>query len=239
MSLTKGIARRVEDLDWVKIEHDLDELGYAVTPRLLEAHECDELAGLFGEDERFRSTIDMRRYRFGSGVYRYFDYPLPETIRELREGFYPPLARVANRWASELRTGGSFPATLDEFLALCHERGQSRPTPLILHYETGDHNALHQDVYGAVGFPFQVLTVLSRREEDYTGGEFLLLTQRPRAQSIGEAIPLDQGEMLIFPNQQRPVEGKRGYYRVNVRHGVSRLRSGERYSLGIIFHDAE
>jgi hypothetical protein len=239
MSIDESIAQRMETLDWVRIEHDLDELGYAVTPRLLRADECDELAGLFSEDERFRSTIDMRRYRFGSGVYRYFEYPLPEAVQELREGFYPPLANVANRWATELRTGGSFPATLDEFLALCHEKGQTRPTPLILHYETGDHNALHQDVYGEVGFPFQVLTVLSRREKDYTGGEFLLLTQRPRAQSIGEAIPLDQGQMLIFPNQHRPVQGKRGYYRVNVRHGVSRLRSGERYSLGIIFHDAE
>ncbi len=239
MSITRSITERVEALDWVRIEQDLDELGYVATPRLLQADECDELAGLFGEDERFRSTIDMRRYRFGSGVYRYFGYPLPEAVQELREGFYPPLARVANRWASMLRTGVSFPATLDEFLGLCHEKGQTRPTPLILHYETGDHNALHQDVYGEVGFPFQVLTVLSQREKDYTGGEFLLLTQRPRAQSIGEAIPLDQGQMLIFPNQQRPMEGKRGYYRVNVRHGVSRLRSGERYSLGIIFHDAE
>lgn len=239
MSLTKNIAERVGALDWDRIEHDLDELGYAATPPLLGTDECDELAGLFGQDERFRSTIDMRRYRFGSGVYRYFDYPLPEAVQELREGFYPPLATVANRWASMLGTGVRFPDSLDEFLAVCHEKGQTRPTPLILHYETGDHNALHQDVYGAVGFPFQVLTVLSRREEDYTGGEFLLLTQRPRAQSIGEAIPLDQGQMLIFPNQQRPVEGKRGYYRVNVRHGVSRLRSGERYSLGIIFHDAE
>ena len=239
MSLAKSIAERVENIDWSRVERDLDELGYAATPRLLQADECDELAGLFGEDERFRSTIDMRRYRFGSGVYRYFDYPLPGAVQDLRESFYPPLARIANRWASKLRTTGSFPATLDEFLALCHEKGQIRPTPLILHYETGDHNALHQDVYGEVGFPFQVLTVLSRREKDYTGGEFLLLTQRPRAQSIGEAIPLDQGEMLIFPNQHRPVEGKRGYYRVNVRHGVSRLRSGERYSLGVIFHDAE
>jgi hypothetical protein len=239
MTLTKNIAQRVEALEWDRIEHDLDELGYAMTPPLLQAEECEQLARLFGEDERFRSTIDMRRYRFGSGVYRYFDYPLPEVVQELREGFYPPLAEVANRWASKLGTEGSFPATLKEFLALCHEKGQPRSTPLILHYETGDHNALHQDVYGEVGFPFQVLTVLSRREKDYTGGEFLLLTQRPRAQSIGEAISLDQGQMLIFPNQQRPVEGNRGYYRVNMRHGVSRLRSGERYSLGIIFHDAE
>ncbi len=239
MSLTKNIAERVVALDWDRIEHDLDEMGYAVTPRLLRADECDELAGLFDEDERFRSTIDMRRYRFGSGVYRYFDYPLPGAVEELREAFYPPLSKVANDWAEKLGAKATYPDGLDEFLALCHEKGQTRPTPLILHYETGDHNALHQDVYGEIGFPFQVLTVLSRREEDYTGGEFLLLTQRPRAQSIGEAIPLDQGQMLIFPNQQRPVEGKRGYYRVNVRHGVSRLRSGERYSLGIIFHDAE
>lgn len=233
------IVRRVEELDWSRIGRDLGERGYAVTPRILSEDECDELKDLFGEDGRFRTTVDMRRVRFGSGVYKYFDNPLPEAVQGLREAFYPPLSDIANEWARKLRVEEEFPGTLHEFLERCHEKGQTRPTPLILRYEEGDYNALHQDVYGEVGFPFQVLTVLSRREEDYTGGEFLLMTQRPRAQSIGEAINLDQGEMLIFPNKHRPVEGKRGHYRVNVRHGVSPLRSGERYALGIIFHDSE
>lgn len=170
---------------------------------------------------------------------KYFDNPWPEAVWQLRESFYPQLTRVANNWAQKLGAREAYPEALGDFLELCHEAGQTRPTPLILRYEEGDYNALHQDVYGEVGFPFQVLTVLSRREEDYTGGEFLLMTQRPRAQSIGEAITLDQGQMLIFPNKHRPVEGKRGHYRVGVRHGVSPLRSGERYALGVIFHDAE
>jgi uncharacterized protein len=164
---------------------------------------------------------------------------VPEAVQELREVFYSPLSKVANEWAKKQSAKEAYPDALEEFLERCHEKGQTRPTPLILRYEEGDYNALHQDVYGEVGFPFQVLTVLSRREEDYTGGEFLLMTQRPRAQFIGEAITLDQGEVLIFPNKHRPVEGKRGHYRVNVRHGVSPLRSGERYALGVIFHDAE
>ena len=239
MLSTTTIARRAEELDWSRIYHDLDDRGYALAPRVLSESECEELKGLFGEENRFRSVIDMRRHRFGSGVYKYLDNPLPETVQRLREAFYPPLAVVANDWAEKLGAKEVYPDTLDRFLALCHEKGQTRPTPLILRYEEGDHNALHQDVYGEVGFPFQVLTVLSRREEDYTGGEFLLMTQRPRAQSIGEAITLDQGEMLIFPNKHRPIEGKRGHYRVNIRHGVSRVRSGERYALGVIFHDAQ
>ena len=239
MISTTTIAKRVEGLDWSRIGRDLDGRGYAVTPRVLSEDECEDLKGLFGEDDRFRNTVDMRRVRFGSGVYRYFDNPLPEAVRGLREAFYPPLSRVANDWAEKLRAREAYPDTLEEFLKRCHEKGQTRPTPLILRYEEGDYNALHQDVYGEVGFPFQVLTVLSRREEDYTGGESLLVTQRPRAQSVGEAITLEQGEVLIFPNKHRPVEGTRGHYRVNVRHGVSSLRSGERYALGVIFHDAE
>ena len=239
MLSTSTLAKRVEDLDCSRITRDLDESGYAVTPRVLSEDECDELKGLFGEEVRFRNVIDMRRLRFGSGVYKYFDNPLPEAVQQLREAFYPLLSKVGNDWAQKLGAGQNYPETLEEFLVLCHEKGQTRPTPLILRYEEGDHNALHQDVYGEMGFPFQVLTVLSRREEDYTGGESLLVTQRPRAQSVGEAITLDQGEVLIFPNKHRPVEGKRGHYRVNVRHGVSPLRSGERYALGVIFHDAE
>jgi hypothetical protein len=236
---TKTIAGRVEDLDWSGIHRDLDEQGYAATPRILSEDECEELKGLFDEEDRFRTTVDMRRVRFGSGVYKYFDNPLPEAVQELRGSFYQPLSKAANEWAKKLGAEEAYPDSLEEFLKRCHDRGQTRPTPLILRYEEGDYNALHQDVYGEVGFPFQVLTVLSRREEDYTGGEFLLVTQRPRAQSVGEAITLDQGEVLIFPNKHRPVEGKRGHYRVNVRHGVSPLRSGERYALGVIFHDSE
>jgi uncharacterized protein len=239
MISTATIAERVEELDWFRIFRDLDERGYAKTPRILSKDECDELKGLFDEENRFRNVIDMRRLRFGAGVYKYFDNPLPEVVQGFREAFYPPLSKVANDWVEKLGAKEAYPGTLEEFLGRCHEKGQTRPTPLILRYEEGDYNALHQDVYGEVGFPFQILTVLSQREEDYTGGESLLVTQRPRAQSVGEAITLDQGEVLIFPNRHRPVEGKRGHYRVNVRHGVSLLRSGERYALGVIFHDSE
>jgi uncharacterized protein len=239
MLSTTNIAQRVHELDWSRIYRDLDERGYALTPRILSEAECEELRSLFSEEDRFRNVIDMRQVRFGSGVYKYFDNPLPEAVEDLREAFYPPLSAVANDWAEKLGQREAYPGTLQEFLEICHEAGQVRPTPLILRYEEGDYNALHQDVYGEVGFPFQVLTVLSRRGEDYTGGQFLLVTQRPRAQSVGEAITLEEGEVLIFPNKHRPVEGKRGHYQVNVRHGVSPLRSGERYALGVIFHDAE
>jgi uncharacterized protein len=239
MLFTTNIAQRVDELDWSRIYRDLDERGYALTPRILSEEECEELKSLFSEEDRFRNVIDMRQVRFGSGVYKYFDNPLPEAVEDLREAFYPPLSAVANDWAEKLGQREAYPGTLQEFLEICHEAGQVRPTPLILRYEEGDYNALHQDVYGEVGFPFQVLTVLSRRGEDYTGGQFLLVTQRPRAQSVGEAITLEEGEVLIFPNKHRPVEGKRGHYQVNVRHGVSPLRSGERYALGVIFHDAE
>jgi len=167
----------VEDLDWSPIGRDLDERGYAVTPRILYEDECEGLAGLFDEEDRFHTTVNMCRVRFGSGVYRYFDDPLPGAVEELREALYPSLSKVANEWARKLRVEEEFPGTLGEFLERCHEKGQTRPTPLILRYEEGDYNALHQDIYGEVGFPFQVLTVLSRREEDCTGGEFLLMTR--------------------------------------------------------------
>ena len=233
------LSERIGRLDWEALRESLDERGYAVTQQVLTARTCDDLIGLFDDDQRYRSIIDMQRYRFGSGVYKYFDHPLPAPVQQLREALYPPLARVANDWAERLHGATSYPATLDEFLDQCHERGQTRPTPLIFRYHVDDFNALHQDVYGAVGFPFQVLTVLSRPGRDFTGGEFLLVTQRPRAQSIGEAISLEQGELLIFPNQFRPVPSERGFTRLNVRHGVSRVRSGTRYTLGVIFHDAE
>jgi uncharacterized protein len=233
------LSERVENLDWEELGKTLDGRGYAITPRLLQAGECKDLIGLFDEDDRYRSVIDMRRHRFGSGVYNYFDDPLPSAVRRLRHAFYKRLAGVANAWAERLGSGETFPRTLDEFLDVCHRKGQLRPTPLIFRYDEGDLNTLHQDVFGEVGFPFQVLTLLSRPGQDFSGGEFLLVTQQPRAQSIGEVIQLERGQMLIFPNQQRPVEGKQGYYRVNVRHGVSRVRSGTRHTLGLIFHDAE
>jgi hypothetical protein len=231
------LADRIEALDWDRLRAGLDERGYAVAPKVLRAGEANDLIELF-DAGRFRSVIDMRRHRFGSGVYKYFDYPLPKPVQELREAFYRPLAEQANAWAERLGEEERFPAKLGEFLKLCHEAGQERPTPLIFRYEEGDFNTLHQDVYGEVGFPFQVLTVLSRPGADFTGGEFLLVTQQPRAQSIGEVIQLERGEMLIFTNQRRPVAGTRGDYRVNVRHGVSRVRSGTRHTLGLIFHDA-
>jgi uncharacterized protein len=233
------LTERIENLDWDRLRGTLDERGYAVTPRVLNAGECNDLIGLFHEDHRYRSIIDMRRHRFGSGVYKYFDNPLPGPVDELRQAFYEPLAGIANEWSERLGGADAFPGTLDEFLALCHRKGQERPTPLIFRYDEGDFNTLHQDVYGEVGFPLQVLTVLSRPGQDFSGGEFLLVTQQPRAQSIGEVVELDRGQMLIFPNQRRPVEGKRGHYTVNVRHGVSRVRSGTRHTLGLIFHDAE
>jgi uncharacterized protein len=233
------LSERIEKLDWENLRESLDERGYAVTPGVLQAGECNDLISLFEDDTRYRSVIDMRRHRFGSGVYKYFDSPLPAPVSQLRRAFYRPLAGVANEWAERLGSGESFPPTLDEFLDVCHRKGQLRPTPLIFRYDGGDFNTLHQDVYGEVGFPFQVLTVLSRPGQDFSGGEFLLVTQQPRAQSIGEVIQLDRGQMLIFPNQQRPMEGKRGYYKANVRHGVSRIRSGTRHTLGLIFHDAE
>jgi uncharacterized protein len=234
-----AIGERIEQLDWERLRRALDERGYAVTPKLLKAGECRDLAALFDDDGLHRSVIDMRRHRFGSGIYKYFDTPLPAPVQQLRQALYPPLAEVANDWAARIGSGETFPATLGKFLEICHKRGQRRPTPLIFRYEDDDFNRLHQDVYGEVGFPFQVLTVLSRPGRDFTGGEFLLVTQQPRAQSIGEAIALEQGELLIFPNQLRPIEGKHGHYRANVRHGVSRVRSGKRHTLGIIFHDAE
>lgn len=233
------LTDRINNLDWAGLRRTLDENGYVVTPKVLTAADCHELITLFDEDQHLRATIDMRRHRFGSGVYKYFCHPLPEPIQQLRQALYPQLADIANDWAHRLGSEVTFSATLDEFLEICHQRGQCRPTPLLFRYLQGDFNTLHQDTYGRVGFPFQVLTVLSRPGHDFTGGEFLLVTQRPRAQSIGEAITLDRGHLLIFPNQIRPLRGERGHYRANVRHGVSRVHSGTRHTLGIIFHDAE
>jgi hypothetical protein len=232
-----SIADRISELPWTEIDADLDAQGFAMTPPVLRAGECRELASLF-ENGRHRSTIDMARHRFGSGEYKYFDRPLPETVAELRGAFYPPLAEAANRWAGLLGEDGSYPADLDAFLDRCHEAGQTRPTPLILRYGAGDWNALHQDLYGDVAFPFQAVTLLDRPGADFEGGEFVLVEQRPRAQSRAHVLSLERGAFLIFTTRQRPVEGTRGHYRAQMRHGVSTLRSGQRTTLGLVFHDA-
>ncbi len=233
-----SLAGRVGALDWPALARDLDSHGYALTDAVLTPDECKELAASYDDDAQFRSVVDMQRHNFGSGEYKYFAYPLPAAVDELRHALYARLHRVANDWATRLRSGTEFPATLDEYLDRCHRAGQTRPTPLLLHYRAGDYNALHQDVYGALGFPLQVLSVLTPADA-YEGGEVLLVTQRPRAQSVGEVIAPPQGALLVFPNRYRPVRGTRGDYRVQVRHGVSRLRAGERCTLGIIFHDAQ
>jgi hypothetical protein len=233
-----GVRQRLEGLDWKGLEDSLWERGYATTPPLLTPAECGAMIALYADERRFRSRIDMARYRFGVGDYKYFADPLPPVVEALRSGLYPPLSGVANRWMEALGSRERYPSDLGRFLAVCARRGQTRPTPLLLHYEAGGYNCLHQDLYGEVAFPLQLTCLLSRRDADFTGGEFLLVEQRPRAQSRGEVVPLEQGEAVIFATRFRPVSRARGYYRGQMRHGVSRLRSGTRYSLGVIFHDA-
>jgi hypothetical protein len=231
------LTERVARLPWPELHDELDARGFAQTPAILSAQECRELAALY-DNGRFRSTIAMARHRFGEGEYKYFDRPLPEPIADLRGAFYPPLAEAANRWAERLGTDDGYPADLEAFLDRCHAAGQTRPTPLILRYGPGDWNALHQDLYGDVAFPFQVVTVLDRPGEDFEGGEFVLLEQRPRAQSRAHVMRLRRGAFLIFTTRQRPVRGSRGFYRAAMRHGVSTLTTGRRTTLGIVFHDA-
>ena len=235
----RSIRDRVADLDWKAIAAGLDADGYARVPRLLSGPECRELIALYPDAARFRSRIDMGPRRFGEGEYKYFANPLPPLVRELRQSLYPRLAAVANHWGEQLAARSRFPNSLGAFLRECHAAGQTRPTPLLLHYTAGGYNCLHQDRYGAVAFPLQVACVLSRRDADYTGGQILLVEQRPRAQSRGVALELERGDALVFPNAERPVRGARGVHRTRTRHGVSVLNSGERYALGIIFHDAE
>jgi hypothetical protein len=233
-----ALARRVAHLDWAAIGRALAERGYAETEPVLTAAECDSLIALYDDGESFRSRIDMARHRFGEGEYKYFAAPLPPPVDALRVSLYPPLAAVANGWNAALGMDDRYPHTLDEFLARCRAAGQTKPTPLLLRYEAGGYNCLHQDIYGAVAFPLQVVVALSQPGVDYTGGEFLLVEQRPRAQSAGEVVLPARGALVIFTTRTRPVAGARGRYRVNVRHGVSRVRSGRRHTLGIIFHDA-
>jgi hypothetical protein len=234
---THAIADRIDALDWGALTAQMDEDGFVQTPSVLSASECRALGASF-EEGRFRSTIDMRRYRFGEGQYKYFDAPLPEVIDGARHALYPPLAELANAWAQRLREPATFPLDLDDFLARCHRAGQRRTTPLILRYSEGGHNTLHQDVYGDIAFPLQVVTMLDRPGEDFEGGQFVLLEQRPRAQSRAHVIDLERGAFLIFPTRHRPVLGTRGYYRATMRHGVATVRSGRRTTLGVIFHDA-
>lgn len=232
------VSQRIAALDWPALERDLWDHGCARTGAVLTAEECTGLVALYADPTRFRSRVEMERFRFGVGDYQYFARPLPPIVEDARTALYPPLAGVANRWMEALGAPDRFPEAHSEFLKICHDRGQTKATPLLLHYEASGYNALHQDLYGEVAFPLQVVCFLSRPGVDHTGGEFLLVEQRPRAQSVGQAIRGEQGEMLIFTTRYRPVKGGKGYYRANVRHGTSRVLSGSRYTLGIIFHDA-
>jgi uncharacterized protein len=236
--VAEPLPDRVAGLDWAGIAAALDEHGHATTPALLSDDECRALTALYPQEAPFRSRVVMQRHGFGRGEYKYFRNPLPPVVEELRRAIYPLLAPTANRWRELLNDATRVPPDLDGFLAQCHAAGQKRPTPLLLKYETGDFNCLHQDLYGELVFPLQMTILLDEPGRDFSGGEFLIVEQRPRAQSKGEVISLRRGEAVIFAVHHRPVQGTRGAYRVNLRHGVSRLRSGQRHSLGIIFHDA-
>jgi hypothetical protein len=233
------ITARVAGLDWTAIAASLDAYGCTTIGPLLTADECAALAARYDEDASFRSRIVMARHGFGRGEYKYFAAPLPEPVAGLRAALYPPLAEIANRWAAALGETARFPVTHADYLERCHAAGQTKPTPLLLRYGPGDYNCLHQDVYGEHVFPLQVAFLLSQPGADFTGGEFVLTEQRPRMQSRAEVVPLAQGEGVVFPVHHQPVAGTRGTYRVTMRHGVSRLRSGRRHTLGVIFHDAK
>jgi len=228
----------INEIAWSEIQASLKEKGYALIPEILSKKDCNELINLYPRQELYRNVINMQRYRFGQGEYKYFSYPLPQPVQQLREQFYVPLAAVANEWSSLLELGTIYPQTHADFIEHCHKHKQSRPTPLILHYQTGGFNTLHQDLYGEIYFPFQVVFVLSQRGIDYEGGELVMTEQLPRAQSKANVIAPNQGDALIFTTNFRPVKGTRGYYKSKMKHGVSELKSGERYALGIIFHDA-
>ncbi len=232
------MTQRLDGYDWPSIESDLDAHGWAVCPGLLTGPECRGVAELYDQPRTFRNHIVMARHGFGRGEYKYFDYPLPSLIAELRPAAYARLAPIANRWAAALRSDNAFPDGHDAFLTRCHDAGQRRPTPLLLQYGAGDFNALHQDLYGDHVFPLQLAVLLSRPGDDFTGGEFVLTEQRPRMQSRAHVVLLGQGDGVIFAVHHRPAQGSRGAFRVTMRHGVSRLHSGHRHTLGVIFHDA-
>ena len=234
-----SIQQRIDTVDWSTADESLSARGYAVTAPILTREECASIVSLYSEPTRFRSHIIMERHRFGVGDYKYFSHPLPELVSDLRTAAYPHLAKVANEWAQAFGEKKP-PFHLDHatFLEFCHKKGQTKPTPLVLHYEAGGYNCLHQDLYGEIAFPLQMVFLLGQQGRDWEGGEFLLVEQQPRAQSKAEVIAANQGQAIIFTTRYRPVKGSRGYYRVNLRHGVSRVHRGTRYTLGIIFHDA-
>ncbi|MGH9907840.1 MAG: 2OG-Fe(II) oxygenase [Pyrinomonadaceae bacterium] len=234
----KNIAMRVKAIDWEGVSKDLDAHGCAMIEALITREECDALAALYSIDDIFRSRVVMARHGFGQGEYKYFSYPLPEIVAGLRTAIYTRLAPVANRWNEVMGIDVRYPEKHAHYIARCHSAGQFRPTPLLLQYGAGDYNCLHQDLYGEHVFHLQVTILLSEPERDFTGGEFVLTEQRPRMQSRPEVVPLRQGDAVIFAVNQRPVQGTRGMYRVKLRHGVSRVRSGHRHTLGVIFHDA-
>ena len=236
---TSDIAARVDAIDWAQAESELDTQGCAVLKSLLSPDECRALAALYPDDAHFRSRIVMGRHGFGRGEYKYFSYPLPDLIEGLRPALYARLQGIANRWNEAMGIDIRYPEGHDAFLKRCHAAGQARPTPLLLQYEAGDYNCLHQDLYGEHVFPLQLAILLSEPGRDFTGGEFVLTEQRPRMQSRAEVVPLMQGDAVAFAVHHRPVKGTRGAYRVNLRHGVSRVRSGHRHTLGVIFHDAK
>ncbi len=233
-----SLTERVAALDWTRIGRELDERGCATTGPILTQSECETLVASYEASEGFRSRIVMASHGFGRGEYKYFAYPLPPPVLDLRTALYSPLADVANRWQTQLGRTADYPPEHEDYLERCHAAGQRRPTPLLLSYAESDYNCLHQDLYGALAFPLQCTFLLSAPGHDFDGGEFVLTEQRPRMQSRVEVVPLRQGEAVIFAVNQRPVQGSRGVYRVTLRHGVSRLRSGRRLTLGIIFHDA-
>ena len=238
ISSAEEVAERTRARDWSRASRELDAAGNAVLEGLLSPDECRSVAGRYPADDLFHSRIVMARHGFGRGEYKYFSYPLPKIIAGLRTALYPHLAPIANRWNEALGIDVRYPAKHADFLARCHEAGQRKPTPLLLQYQADDFNCLHQDVYGEHVFPLQVAILLSRPGHDFTGGEFVMTEQRPRMQSRAEVVPLTQGDAVVFTVRSRPVQGTRGVYRVNLRHGVSRIRSGHRHTLGIIFHDA-
>lgn len=238
MEKTKNTIQQLEQIDWTLVHEDLHQKGYATVPDFLTESECDELVRLYQKPNGYRKTVVMERYRFGLGEYKYFDYPLPVKIQMLRASLYPHLAPVANLWMKVLKIDKTFPATHQGLLEQCKEKGQLKPTPLILKYGEGGFNTLHQDLYGDVYFPLQALLVLSNPEIDFSGGEFVITQQTPRAQSKAIVLKPKQGDLLFFTTNFRPVKGQKGYYRVNMKHGVSEITHGNRYALGIIFHDA-
>jgi hypothetical protein len=239
VAIGESIESRVRTIDWTRVGAHLDAYGWAMLDGILSPEECVSLAGLYEGGGGFRNHIVMARHGFGRGEYKYFSYPLPDIVADLRTAIYPRLAPIADRWNEAMGMDVRYPAEHRDFLARCHDAGQTRPTPLLLQYGADDYNALHQDLYGEHVFPFQVAFLLSEPGRDFTGGEFVLVEQRPRMQSRAEVVPLRQGDAVVFAVSHRPVKGARGNYRVNLRHGVSRIRSGRRHTLGVIFHDAK